>query len=265
MGRWAELEPPQPGLAESRLVLHYAVQLVAAVGQSLAPKAADDSQQSLSVTDGAPAWLGVTVAAGQLRAGLDPSRLELSLCDGAGAPLATLALAGRTMGDALRFLADELARRGQPATALALPTHPDFPRHPLADGARFPVETGATGLVDLFADTRGLLDTMREGQPLRLWPHHFDLGCSLQLGPVSLGLGVSPGDGVTGLPYWYATYSPPPAPERLPALAGGGTWHLEGWVGAELPLARLTRGADAQARQLDEFFRSALSAGRALA
>jgi len=256
-----------PGLPESRLVLHYAVQLVAAVGQSVGVKAADDSQQSLSLVEDSPRWLGAPIAGGRLRAGLDPLPLELCLCGGEGAPLAVCPLAGRTLGESLHFLATELARRGQAASTLGLPQHPDFPHHPLADGARFQAEQdGArTELVHLFADTRSLLDELREGQPLRMWPHHFDLACSLQIGALSLGLGVSPGDGVAGLPYWYATLPPGPPKDRLPPLAGGGSWHLEGWVGAELPLSRLVRGAEGQRSQLVAFFQSARSAARALA
>jgi hypothetical protein len=255
MSRWVELEPPQPGLAETRLVLHYAAQLVAAVGQSLAPKLPDDSQQSLSLAD--EVWLGMPVAGGK-RAGLDPVRLDLCLCDAAGAPRSKFPLAGRTMEDGLRFFAGELG--GQ----LALPTHPsDFPHHPLADGARFPADGDRAQLAALFADTDAVLDPLREGQPLRLWPHHFDFGCSLQLGKLSLGLGVSPGDGAAGPPYWYATFWP--APGSFPPLAGGGTWRHEGWAGAELPLSRLGRGPDAQRVQLDDFFRSAVAAARSLA
>ena len=48
------------------------------------------------------------------------------------------------------------------------------------------------------------------------------------------------------------------------SLAGGGTWHLEGWVGAELPLERLAHDAGAQRSQLLSFFQSARSAARAL-
>lgn len=40
--RWEELNPSEPGLVEARLLLQQAVQLVAAVGQSLGERAADD-------------------------------------------------------------------------------------------------------------------------------------------------------------------------------------------------------------------------------
>lgn len=259
---WEALHPTAAGLAEARLALHHAIQLVAAVGQALAPRAEDDSQQSLSVAGG-PLWLGAPVSGGALRAGLDPLGLELRVVDGAARPLARLPLAGRTLEEGLAFLAAELRRRGA-AVALELPRHPaDFPQHPLASGALF-----AAGhlpprqeLARLFADTAGLLATLlgAHGSPPRLWPHHFDLAGSTGAGHRSLSLGVSPGDGAEGPPYWYAVATPALPRERLPALDGGGTWHLEGWTGAELPFARLERGAAAQRAQVGAFFRSAIA------
>jgi hypothetical protein len=263
---WEELDPSAGGLAEARLVLHHAIQPIAAVGETLAPRAEDDSQQSLSVR-ARRSWVGSAVAGGRLRGGIDPVALELQLCDGDGAPLVSLPLAGRTLGDALAFMRAELERRGQPPRGLALPTHPpDFPHHPLAEGARFP--GGGDGarkeLARLFAGTHALLREVlaEKSAPLRLWPHHFDLAVTTEVGAVSVGLGVSPGDGAAGRPYWYATSSPPPPPDGLPPLAGGGSWHLTGWTGAELPLERLGRGAASQHEQVRAFFLSALAAAR---
>ena len=233
---WEELDPAA-GTAAARLVLHHAIQVVAAVGEALAPRASDDSQQSLCVR-GPRSWVGATVAGGTTRAGIDPSALELVVLDG-GDRGARLALAGLTLEDGLAFLAEELCRRGLDGRALALRRHPDVARHPVADGARFP--EGGRGDRDrigaLFSGTRGLLAHLAGGReaPQRLWPHRFDLACTVRLGASSVSLGVSPGDGASGAPYWYATESPARRGNPLPALAGGGRWHLEGWVGAELP------------------------------
>jgi hypothetical protein len=262
---WAELDPAAAGLPEERLVLHHAVQPAAAVGECLSARAADDSQQSLSLA-GPRDWLGATVAGGTLRAGLDPQDLVLRLCDGAGRPLAALPLEGQTLDDALAFLRSELERRGQQAPGLALPRHPsDFPRHPLAAGARFPggVPEARLQLVRLYASTQAVLGALAGAQP-RMWPHHFDLACNLAAGAGSALAGVSPGDGQDGRPYWYATPSSRPAAGPHPALDGRGTWHTEGWFGAELPLERLGRGPG-QEEQVASFFRSALAAAGAFA
>ena len=92
---------------------------MAAVGQSLLPRAADDLQQALSI--GPRSWLGAPVVGGALRTALEPIRLELQLCDRIVLPVAALALEGRTLAEGLAFLAAELERRGQPASVLALP------------------------------------------------------------------------------------------------------------------------------------------------
>src|SRR5262249_9722358 len=118
MKPWKELTQPGEGFIEARLVPQYAAQLVAAAGPRLGDKAADDSQQSLSLDRGALDWLGFPIAGGTLRAGLEPVRLDLRLCDGGGAPLDTFALPGQTLASGLRFLAAALERRGQRATAL---------------------------------------------------------------------------------------------------------------------------------------------------
>jgi len=261
---WEALDPRAPGLVSERLVLHHALQPVAAVGQSLLPVAGDDGQQALSV--GPPGrLLGAPVAGGRLRAGLDLVSLELLLCGAGGAPLARFPLPDRTLDEALGFLGEELARRGERAR-LTLPSHPeDFPRHPLGHGAAF-----ASGdpdarreLARLFEGSALLLGRLGGGAAPRLWPHHFDLATSVQAGALTFGLGVSPGDGLEGGPYWYATPWPHPPREALPPLDGGGRWREAGWFGAELQFERLRAGAEAQVAQVAAFFRSALAAAEA--
>src|SRR5260221_5339559 len=85
------------GFVEARLVVQYAAQLVAAVGQSLGEKAPDDSQQSLSLDRGPLDWLGTPVAGGTLRAGLEPVRLELRLCRRARRPAEAVPPPRRTL------------------------------------------------------------------------------------------------------------------------------------------------------------------------
>jgi hypothetical protein len=264
----AALDTTARALLRARLALHHAVQVVAAVGQSLAPHAPDDSQQALAVV-GTRRWLGAPVAGGRLRAGLDPVGVEVRLCDAGGVPLAGIGLEGRTLGEGLRVLEDALRRAGRPAR-LALPTHPaDFPHHPLADGAAYP-EGGAPGRAELARLVRGtevlLTGRLRVRSPPRLWPHHLDLGCSLPVGDLTLGLGVSPGDAAEGLPYWYATLSPWrwPEGEEPPALRAG-AWRRTGWKGAELPLSSLPGDAAGQASEVELFFRSALEVAERLA
>jgi len=259
----APLDPGGKAFLRARLPLHHAVQVVAAVGQSLASRAPDDSQQSLSVA-GLRSWLGAPVAGGRLRAGIDPLDVEVRLCDGNGVPLAGIGLEGRTLRDGLAFLQDALARHGERGR-LELPKHPaDFPPHPLSDGAVYP-EGGAPGRAEvlrMFHGTQEILSRVVASRdaPTRLWPHHFDVGCQLTLGKLTVWLGASPGDGADGPPYWYATMWPWPGPDRMAPLEGGGAWRKEGLSGGSLPLSGLAGDAAGQEKQVEAFFRSALLA-----
>jgi len=261
---WAAIGTGPRGAAEAevRLALHHAVQLVAAVGQHLAARRPDDSQQSLEV--GERLWLGEPIAGG-LRAGLDPVALALHLCGAGDRPVASLSLGGETLGSGLAFLRTELERRDVAAGSVELPAHPaDFPTHPLARGARFAGGPCAerTELAALFAASEEALRQATRPEPplLRLWPHHFDLACTVRAGAAPVGLGFSPGDGAEGTPYWYATLARPEG--ALPDLEGRGRWHLEGWVGAELPLALLAEDASGRRAQVLAFWASALRAAR---
>lgn len=232
---WEPLGPMPRDLLEARLVLQQAVQLVAAVGQSLARTAPDDSQQSLELSADLTAWLGMP--AGKVRAGLEPESLILFLADAKGAPKANFPLAGRTLQEGLKILEAGLDAK------LALPTHPaDFPHHAIADGARFPAggEASRAYVAKLFANTQRLL-----AAKARMWPHHFDLAATIK----TVNAGFSPGDGTSGLPYWYATFSKPP--KQKPAIG----WRTSGWAGAELLLAPTTGEA-----QVKAFFQSAFDA-----
>ncbi len=105
-----------------------------------------------------------------------------------------------------------------------------------------PADGSLVELARWFADGEALLRGVAEGwagaAPVRVWPHHFDVGSVLPLGPAagesapSIGIGLSPGDEGIDEPYLYVT--PWPAPETLPELPAGGRWHREGWTGAVL-------------------------------
>jgi hypothetical protein len=237
---WEPLGPMPRDLTEARLVLQQAVQLVAAVGQSLAKTAPDDSQQSLELSADLKSWLGAPV--GKTRAGLEPVSLTLFLADASGAPKAKFPLAGRTLKEGLQILEAGLDAK------LALPMHPaDFPHHAIADGARFPTggEASRACVARLFANTQRVFGKAKS----RMWPHHFDLACTVK----TVNAGFSPGDGTQGMPYWYATWSKPP--KGPPAIDGGGKWRTSGWAGAELLLEQKPEEA-----QVKAFFQSAYDA-----
>jgi len=235
--------------------MHHALQPVSAVGRSLLPAADDDGHTSLEWLDerGCLAGCPIPVAA-PFRAALQPAPLALLVLV-EDAPFARLPLAGRTGEEAAAWLAERLVDAGADPGRLDFRVPHPLPEHPVKEGVRFaPPEDGSLDeLARLFADADGLLRetaaTWPGATPVRIWPHHFDAGVVLPLGPQdgeqarSIGAGLSPGDETIPEPYFYVTPWPPPPTGSLPSLPAGGRWQREGWLGAALTATELVDGA----------------------
>jgi hypothetical protein len=102
----------------------------------------------------------------------------------------------------------------------------------------------------------------RGGDAVRFWPHHADIATLITLAPGrTTGAGLALGDSYYAEPYLYVNAYPTPSRDALPAsLAGGGTWHTHEWVGAVLPLTRLSPDRGEQPEQVRSFVESALDA-----
>jgi hypothetical protein len=248
--------PPRE-LAQARVLLHHAAQLVAAVGRSLVPRQPDDGHTSFAWDAGA--FVGQEVPGSPpWRAALRPSDLSLAVA-AHGAEAEHLALAGRTRDEAVAWLAAAARARGTPADGLMLAAPYALPEHPVASGAAFP--SGEVGsLAELgrwFADGDALLRAVASAwpgaAPVRVWPHHFDIGSVLPLGgesgeqAPSIGVGLSPGDEGIAEPYLYVTLWPALPAEALPALPAG-RWHREGWLGALLSGSEIVAAGDGAAQ-----------------
>lgn len=282
-------------LVNARLQLHWAALLAAEVGKRLLPPRPDFSQQSFEWVERAGGGVGALVqgeVAGPrpFRAGLRLADLTLVLADGEGAALRELALSGQTVAEAHAWLAAEVdALRGEPLDP-PLPSpgiSPEMPTHPVGTGRRFTLADAApfVEVARWFANADGLLREIaaRESgaSPVRCWPHHFDLATliTLETGATpestrTVGAGLSPGDGGRAVPYFYVTPWPyPKSPSKsstasnLPALAGGGTWNTEGWLGAVLEAGAISSAGsgEGQEGQVREFLDSAVAACRRLA
>jgi hypothetical protein len=242
---WEALGSVAPrGLSETRLVLHHAVQLVAAVGRTLVPARPDDGHTSLEWHRTSRSFLGEEVPGPRpWRAALRPEDLSLAVL-AEGDEFGRLTLAGRTLDEGFAWLLGQALDLGTAADRLTLKAPYTLPPHALGARAVF-AAPGDGSLIELshwFADGEALLRDAAEGwagaAPVRVWPHHFDIGSVLPLGPAegenapSIGVGLSPGDESIVEPYLYVT--PWPAPKSLPDLPAGGRWHREGWTGALL-------------------------------
>jgi hypothetical protein len=245
-------------LGEARLRLHHAVQLVAAVGRSLVPAREDDGHTSLEWRPGLPGFVGQEVPGPRpWRAALLPGDFAIAMLEGDG-EAGRLALAGRTRDTAFGWVVGQARALGSPADQLRLAAPYSLAYHAIGRGAEF--ETAEDGsfaeLGRWFGNASALLRVVADGwvgaAPVRVWPHHFDVGSVLPLGPAkgestpSLGIGLSPGDEATVEPYFYVT--PWPVPESLPELPAGGHWHREGWTGAMLTASDVVAAGDAAAQ-----------------
>jgi len=261
---------PARKLVEERLVLHHAAQLVAAVGRSLVPPRPDDGHTSLQWMDGRlvgqpvagpPAW----------RATLRPSDLSLSVERG-DELVGQFALVGRTREEAFAWLTGLTRTLGIEAGRLKIDAPYKIPDHPVGASAPFP-SAGTPEFAELtrwFADGDALVRAVAAAwpgaAPVRVWPHHFDVGSVLPLGTShgaeapSIGIGLSPGDEGIAEPYLYVTLWPPPDPESLQTPPSGGRWNREGWTGAVLTGSEIgaTHDGAAQSAHASEFLASAV-------
>ncbi len=272
--------PPQE-LVESRLQLHYAIQFIAATGAALAEPLSDYSHTSLAWLPDLEVFVGSVIQATQpVQVALDPVSLTLILLDQHSETINALPLPGKTMAAGLNWLQQELAQLGVDASKIVFLDYPpdDFPDHPLAHGAIFDdSQTLALNeLTDYYANTQPLFQaiiaTTEGATATHIWPHHFDMATLITLpgtkngSPLTVGVGLSPGDTSYPEPYWYVSPYPYPDAASLPALESLGFWHTQHWVGAVLPASRLTEtiSAEAQQQQVETFLHTAVKASIAL-
>lgn len=269
---WNRLGVPQPrALVDARLQLHYAAQVVSAVGRNFLPKQEDDSHTNL----GWMAELGALTSrmAGEnqpFRAALDFDEFRLLLLDEENHFISTQPLDGLTMDDAYAWLASAISERiGSPVKQDLSVLHYELPADPLADGGTF-MRGHISGIRELgrwYANSELLFQKIRrQGEvsaELRCWPHHFDLAVSLELGDgKSIGVGLSPGDASYAEPYIYVSPWPYPKPKTLPELTSG-EWHTEGFTAAVLTGTELVEVSD-QSGAAAGFLSSAVKASRKL-
>ena len=270
---WQRLGTISPtALVAARLELHYAAQIPAALGIARARPTADFAQHALT-WDAAQRALVSAPTQGRAphRAGLRLADRTLLVLDGNGGESARLALDGRTLHEALDWLAETSARvSGERLQPLALPEH-ELPAHPLASGARFGTSPRAelAEIAHWYGNLAEVLAAQRQGSdasPVRVWSHHFDLDSVLQLGGErTLGLGFSPGDDSYAEPYCYVLPTPYPDEHALPTAVVPAEWVTDGWIGAVLRGSKLTSvAASAQAETVARFYRSAIEVLRSL-
>ncbi len=273
---WKQLGNVAPAdLVDTRLQLHWAAQVAAAIGYTFASPQPDWSHTSLQWNGRHQMLVGQTVGA-RTRAGLQLEASELAVIR--GDQMASLQLNGITLEEAYDWLLAESADidPDRPSASLVRPSH-EMPEHPVASGVPFTtIPDARRELAHWFRNANNVLQDIarhnHNASPVRCWPHHFDMSTLIALDPHkpsenarSIGAGLSPGDGGVREPYFYVTPWPYPDPASLPELPFG-FWNTEAWVGAVLKGSVLV-ARDSAREQRDtarSFFDAAIAASRRL-
>ena len=265
---------------ETRLQIHWAAQVVAAVGDTHLPKSPDDGQNNTGWVDGMQLLAGRYLGDPPVGfATLTPAAATLGFHEPGGEPLTTIEIGGRTLDELYEAMETAIASAtGDDPVPLDRPNY-DMPDHAVAAGAAFgPLDPAALrALHDVLHDANLVMrdlkarTTSANASLPRLWPHHFDLGMLVSLedhgNPAegrSIGVGLSLGDESDPLPYWYV--SAYPRPESLDALPQptGGNWTTEGFVGMKFDAAAMVGDGTGQEQRTRAFVGDAVSIARGL-
>jgi hypothetical protein len=242
--------PSPAALADARVELHWAAQVVAAVGRALIPTVPDDSHTSLEWSPAGRLLVG-GMTPPRSRLGLRPTDLTLVVVDAAGSPQNELPLAGETLEQALAWAGEMLGGAAPGPPPYQMPDHVvghggafrGRDRDALAELARW--YASADALLRDFVSSRPL--AKEHASPVRCWPHHFDIATLVSVPggapdqARTIGVGLSPGDSSYAEPYFYVTPWPAPDGATLPQLPAGASWNRAGWLGAVLTATAIFR------------------------
>ena len=290
---WTLTGEPSTQLFEAGRALHWALQVPASFAATL-PQQKDDAHTSFRWRGALGALCSEVDSAG-FRAGLRLHDLTLLLFK-EEALYSKYPLIHKTLQQGYKWLEAALSKAtgseatrfnaGKHAAQLHRPGY-DLPLHAVTAGATFQANDLYKEVAKWYTNAATVLEEVRRthkgsalggafytASPVRCRPYSFDIatlltvrenGAALEDGETyTIGVGLIPGDADITEPYWYVTPRPAPATPNLPAL-NDGHWHTSGWVGAVLPASAMTtESADAQALQVEAFFRSAVAASRAL-
>jgi hypothetical protein len=273
-------------LRSAREQAHWAVQVIAAAGETFCPREPDTSHTSMTWDAARLELVGTTLPGDkEIRIALRVQHLQLCLL-GTGlsrmltgaAPNPEIDLNGRSLAEAYRWAAEQIriASDGRLDRALK---HPGFelPEHPLGQGALFKRDPALPELSRWYGNAelalRRVVQENRGAGWVRCWPHHFDLATLIEVAPAgngspqrTVGVGLSPGDSGIDEPYFYVTHSPASPKPSLPRLELG-EWNRSGWVGAALRGSAVVAERDPGHQQalVESFLDSALPISRELA
>lgn len=260
-------------LKKARVQAQWAAQVASAVGSTLLRPLKDFSHTNLEWLEDRRMLAGQpTDDASRVRGALHVGEMRLALIDKNGSVFDELDLDGISLDDARKWMEGMVGKaRDKDSVDLKLPEH-ELPAFP-GKGQKFEYidETAHKEIARWFNDANKVLQVVfrneDDANPVRTWPHHFDMACLVTIDDYddprarSINVGMSPGDDNIDEPYLYVTPWPKPEDPELPPIAEG-MWHREGFFAAVLPMSKLRPGADAQLQQVTNFLDLAMEASK---
>lgn len=264
-------------LGDARHQAHNVVQWLARMALSYKEPADDDSHMALEWIDADSALVTGEIAP-ELVLEFRIPEMVLQFKEGGKRVTHPLALEERSPAKVEAWLLVELLHRGVDRQKLSKDLPYTIAGLMNGDGVDYTHEGNEDALQELanwYANAALVLGRVSEENaalkpgpsPVRCWPHHFDIATliSLEKGKSekarSIGVGLSPGDGYYGEPYFYVTPWPYPEPDNLPELPGGSHWHAKDFVGAILPASEIIERKMA-GEDVDALLNAAVSAAR---
>jgi hypothetical protein len=269
--KWKRLEVKNPAeMYDASSMLHQASQFIAMVGKNFIPAKADDSHTNAKWYP-AKNWLvgnSIETPSIKIRIALDYPLLVLIITDDDLKPIFEIALDGKTRSEVIDWLKEKLDIQGLDVASFNPDMHYDIPDSPVMHGKKFKMNNPLHYMELAFYRTNGNLlleyftQQVKPGEPVRVWPHHFDDGSYLPLqfddkgavtGSISLGMAVA--DPYYPEPYFYVTAwtSQGINYDHLPDLKKPGKWHKKEWMGQVLVASDIVK-FDRSKEQLEVSF-----------
>ena len=266
-------------LNDAAIQLHHAAQFVALFGNSLLPKAADDSQSSM-------VWLPALKALASQEANLQRrirmallyGSFELQLINENRETLGTFPLSGQTKTTALSFVRTQVRPFGKKADDIQPINHFQLPETVYDKGMPFRM-TSPVLFQELARYRHNAQLVLTEiakqyeyASAVATWPHHFDTGSVIpvkfddQSNPTqTVGIGLAPAGPMINEFYFYVSHWQKKGKadySALPELPEGAEWQTGKWKGAILRISEVVKkeSAEEQATLVDGFLRAAVEA-----
>jgi len=242
-----EIDPRE--LGNARHLAHNGAQWLARIARSYIEPVADDTHASLSWEDDGDALVTQEIAPG-LVLELRLPELVLQFKEEGKRVSYQLEMDDRSPAKVEAWLLVELLHRGVDRDRLSKDLPYKIPGLMTGDAVNYAADPAKSELLELsrwYANAASVLGQVRDkhalpdvsSSPIRCWPHHFNMDFAINRNggdnDQAIIVGLVPGDGHYGEPYFHVTPVSPPATQELPDIPEGGHWHTKDFVAAILP------------------------------